>query len=167
MSGLERPVSPHLRVGALVAIATLVIDQASKLWLLYVFDLARRGAVRVDRKAGGRQTAGQRRQFSQDGIGAVEGLDIPAQRQHVAPVAVGMEQGFQRAVVRLRQRLLELAKPIVGGYRTIVRPVEHARFLSAAVYAAFPCSAKPIPIRDGAERAGGDAAYPDKDRISP
>ena len=39
--------SPHLRVGALVAIATLVIDQAAKLWLLYVFDLATRGAVRV------------------------------------------------------------------------------------------------------------------------
>ena len=47
MSGLERPRTPHLRAGAIAAIAVLVIDQASKLWLLYVFDLATRGAVRV------------------------------------------------------------------------------------------------------------------------
>ena len=45
MSGLERPRTPHLRAGVIAAIATLVIDQASKLWLLYAFDLgtARRG----------------------------------------------------------------------------------------------------------------------------
>jgi signal peptidase II len=40
-------VTPHLRAGAMTAIATLAIDQASKLWLLYVFDIAHRGAVRV------------------------------------------------------------------------------------------------------------------------
>jgi len=28
-------------------IATLIADQASKLWLVFVFDLARRGVVRV------------------------------------------------------------------------------------------------------------------------
>ena len=47
MSGLERSTTPHLRAGAIAAIATLVLDQASKLWLLYVFDIAHRGAVRV------------------------------------------------------------------------------------------------------------------------
>jgi signal peptidase II len=31
----------------MTAIAALVLDQASKLWLLYVFDIAHRGAVRV------------------------------------------------------------------------------------------------------------------------
>jgi signal peptidase II len=45
--GLERPRSPHLRAGAITAIAVLALDQASKLWLLYGFDLAQRGAVRV------------------------------------------------------------------------------------------------------------------------
>jgi signal peptidase II len=40
-------VSPHLRAGVIAGIATLVLDQASKLWLLYVFDIARRGAVKV------------------------------------------------------------------------------------------------------------------------
>jgi signal peptidase II len=47
VSGLERPRSPHLRAGAIAAIAVLALDQASKLWLLYGFDLAQRGAVRV------------------------------------------------------------------------------------------------------------------------
>lgn len=36
-----------LRAGILAAIVTLVADQASKLWLLNVFDLARRGVVKV------------------------------------------------------------------------------------------------------------------------
>ena len=47
MSGLERSTTPRLRAGAIAALATLVLDQASKLWLLYVFDIANRGAVRV------------------------------------------------------------------------------------------------------------------------
>ena len=37
----------HLGAGVFAAIAALVVDQASKLWLLYVFDIAHRGAVRV------------------------------------------------------------------------------------------------------------------------
>ncbi|HEV2154112.1 signal peptidase II [Bradyrhizobium sp.] len=36
-----------LRAGILAALVTLVADQASKLWLLNVFDLARRGKVEV------------------------------------------------------------------------------------------------------------------------
>jgi signal peptidase II len=36
-----------LRAGILSAVVTLLADQASKLWLLNVFDLAHRGAVRV------------------------------------------------------------------------------------------------------------------------
>jgi len=47
VSGLARSTTPRLRAGAIAAIATLVLDQASKLWLLYVFDIAHRGAVRV------------------------------------------------------------------------------------------------------------------------
>ena len=39
--------TPHLRAGVIAGIATLVIDQASKLWLLYEFDLANRGVVKV------------------------------------------------------------------------------------------------------------------------
>ena len=37
----------HLRTGVIAAVAALAVDQASKLWLLFVFDIARRGAVRV------------------------------------------------------------------------------------------------------------------------
>jgi signal peptidase II len=39
--------SPHLRAGAIAAVASLVLDQASKLWLLFVFDIANRGRVTV------------------------------------------------------------------------------------------------------------------------
>lgn len=40
-------VTPLLRSGILAAVAALILDQASKLWLLFVFDLGRRGAVTV------------------------------------------------------------------------------------------------------------------------
>jgi signal peptidase II len=36
-----------VRAGIIAAIVTLIIDQASKLWLLFVFDIAHRGAVQV------------------------------------------------------------------------------------------------------------------------
>jgi signal peptidase II len=39
--------TPRLRSGLIAAVAVLLLDQASKLWLLFVFDIARRGAVRV------------------------------------------------------------------------------------------------------------------------
>ncbi|MGJ4961145.1 signal peptidase II [Bradyrhizobium sp. HKCCYLRH3061] len=39
--------TPRLRLGLIAGFATLVIDQASKLWLLYVFDLPNSGTVRI------------------------------------------------------------------------------------------------------------------------
>ena len=39
--------SPYLRSGIIAAIVVLALDQASKLWLLNVFDIARRGAVKI------------------------------------------------------------------------------------------------------------------------
>jgi signal peptidase II len=45
-STATRP-SPLLRSGIIAAVAALVLDQASKLWLLYVFDIGRRGSVAV------------------------------------------------------------------------------------------------------------------------
>jgi signal peptidase II len=39
--------TPNLRPGVFAALAVLALDQASKLWLLFVFDIAHRGAVRV------------------------------------------------------------------------------------------------------------------------
>jgi signal peptidase II len=44
---MEQFRSPRLRAGIIASIATLAIDQASKLWLLFVFDIAGRGAVKV------------------------------------------------------------------------------------------------------------------------
>jgi signal peptidase II len=42
-----RAMTRRLRSGLIAALAVLLLDQASKLWLLFVFDIARRGAVRV------------------------------------------------------------------------------------------------------------------------
>ena len=39
--------TPHLRLGVIAALATLVLDQASKFWLVRVFDIARRGTVKL------------------------------------------------------------------------------------------------------------------------
>jgi signal peptidase II len=39
--------TPYLRTGLLAALAVLVLDQASKLWLLDVFNLGHRGVVSV------------------------------------------------------------------------------------------------------------------------
>lgn len=37
----------HVRLGAIAAVAVLILDQALKLWLLRVFDIARRGSVKL------------------------------------------------------------------------------------------------------------------------
>ncbi len=39
--------TPALRAGVVAAILTLIADQASKFWLLRVFDIAHRGTVRL------------------------------------------------------------------------------------------------------------------------
>jgi len=39
--------SSHLRPGVIAAFAALALDQASKLWLLFVFDIGHRGKVAV------------------------------------------------------------------------------------------------------------------------
>jgi signal peptidase II len=43
----EFSVTAFFRAGILTALVVLLIDQASKLWLLLVFDIGRRGAVEV------------------------------------------------------------------------------------------------------------------------
>ena len=56
-----------------------------------------------------------------------------------------MEQVVQQRGIGLSERFFELCKPIVGGYRTVIRPVEHARFPFPAVYAApYPHSLYPF-----------------------
>ena len=44
---MERFRNPRVAPGIIAAIAALILDQASKIWLLFVFDIAHRGAVRV------------------------------------------------------------------------------------------------------------------------
>ena len=44
---MERFQNPHVRPGVIAAVGVLALDQASKLWLLFLLDIARRGAVKV------------------------------------------------------------------------------------------------------------------------
>src|SRR6266446_8838952 len=44
---MERFRDSGLGPGIIAAIAVLILDQASKVWLLFVFDIAHRGAVKV------------------------------------------------------------------------------------------------------------------------
>src|SRR4030088_2393066 len=44
---MERSRNSRLGPGIIAAIAVLILDQASKLWLLFLFDLSHRGAVKV------------------------------------------------------------------------------------------------------------------------
>jgi signal peptidase II len=43
----QRMMSPFWRIGLISAIVSLALDQGSKLWLLYVFEIGRRGLTRV------------------------------------------------------------------------------------------------------------------------
>src|SRR6202047_4021530 len=45
--GSHLAMTSNLRPGIIAALAALALDQASKLWLLFVFDIAHRGAVKV------------------------------------------------------------------------------------------------------------------------
>ena len=47
MTGTEKPANRPLRAGIIAAVVALVLDQASKLWLLHAFDLGRKGVVKV------------------------------------------------------------------------------------------------------------------------
>jgi signal peptidase II len=47
VTGTASPANRPLLAGICAALIALVLDQASKLWLLYVFDLGQRGAVPV------------------------------------------------------------------------------------------------------------------------
>jgi signal peptidase II len=40
-------VNSHIRAGVIAAFVVLLLDQISKLWLLFVFDIAHRGAVSI------------------------------------------------------------------------------------------------------------------------
>jgi signal peptidase II len=44
---LRRAMTSHFRLGLIAAVSVLVLDQASKFWLLRVFDIGRRGAVKL------------------------------------------------------------------------------------------------------------------------
>jgi hypothetical protein len=89
-------------------------------------DVARRRAVRINSEILWRRGPGAGLQFFQDGIGAVDRLQGPAQRQHVAPKTVGMKQGAQRAAIGPGDCAFEMRQPACRGHRNVVGFVQLA-----------------------------------------
>ena len=120
-----------------------------------------RGAARSGSiaKPVGAALRAQRRQRLEDRVGAVDRLDVPAQRQHVAPIAVGMEQRLQQRRRRTSPALLRTA-PANCRRQPKCRPSCRAcAFPVTGRLCGVSLPAEPIPIRDGAERAWGDGGY--------
>jgi hypothetical protein len=66
----------------------------------------------------GRLGAGDMRfQVFQNGIRAFDRFDAPGERQHIAPIAVGMKQRFEQNFIGLRKGPFELRKPFLRSGR--------------------------------------------------
>src|SRR5207249_105255 len=76
--------------------------------------MARRGARRIGAKAGSAHARRFERELRSDRASAAQGADLPAERQHVAPVAVGAEERYKRGSVARIERVLEAREPVVG-----------------------------------------------------
>jgi len=85
-----------------------------------------RGPAGRDDEARGLLFRGLQLQGREDGVAAIDGLQRPTQRHRIAPIAVGMKQILQRAVIGLGQRTFKLRQPVFGGNRNVVGLVEHA-----------------------------------------
>ena len=84
-----------------------------------------RGPIGVDLEIRWLCARCERLQLAEDRVRAIPGLQRPAQRQHVAPITVGVEQVSQCAVVRARQRGVELRQPVLRGRRDVFSSVQH------------------------------------------
>ena len=82
--------------------------------LLPTLNRARRGAVGIRFETGRLHPAALRDQRARDGIEAADGLDVPGEGEHIAPMAVGNKQALERRVVPCRERLPEPRQPMVG-----------------------------------------------------
>src|SRR5678810_806384 len=47
-----------------------------------------------------------------NGLSAAHRFDLPGERENIAPMAVGMEQGSELWLIGRRERFLELAQPV-------------------------------------------------------
>jgi hypothetical protein len=76
------------------------------------FNAARRRALGIDLELARRATGGNNGKFFQDRIGAVEGLQVPAQRQRVAPITLAIKKRLEGFCLRALQSALEFCQPV-------------------------------------------------------
>src|SRR6185312_16826108 len=71
-----------------------------------------RRAAGIDGETGRPRPLHPRHQSIHDRIGTTQRVDVPAQCQHIAPMAVGVEQALERSDIAAGQSLLEPGKPV-------------------------------------------------------
>jgi hypothetical protein len=94
--------------------------------------IARRGAMRVDLEATWTGAAGMGCKLAQHSIAAADGPDLPSQREHIPPMALGMKHRVEASAVCGCERAVELRQPILRNGRDAVCSREHGRCPSAS-----------------------------------
>src|SRR5437879_8109487 len=83
--------------------------------------MAGRSPVRIGPETGRMGAPGMRLQLLKYSFPAVDRPDVPGQGQHVAPMAVGMEERLEQDVVASCKSLLERREPTVRDRRQGLR----------------------------------------------
>src|SRR5262245_10796593 len=79
--------------------------------------MARRSSVSIYAETSRLGSPNMRFQLSNNGVRAVDSLDVPSQRQYIAPMAIRMEQSLEQDVVVFGKSSFELLKPTVHNRR--------------------------------------------------
>src|SRR5262249_45096624 len=83
--------------------------------------------VLVYPETGRTDAAGLRCKLRHDGVRTVDGLDLPRQGQHIAPMAVGMKQHREAGRAWRCERRFELREPSLGNRRDVICSGQHWR----------------------------------------
>lgn len=86
-----------------------------------------RRAVRCELEIARRRLLRKRRQRLRDRIAAGKRLQVPAQRQRIAPKTVGQKKPVECSAIRLAECALEFIEPGLRGDGNILRLIQHAR----------------------------------------
>jgi hypothetical protein len=89
--------------------------------------VAWRSPMLVYPETGRTDASGLRCQLRQNGIRTIDGLDVPRQGQHIAPMAVGMKQRREARCARRCEHRFELRQPSLRNHRDVVCSGQHWR----------------------------------------
>jgi hypothetical protein len=94
-----------------------------------------RRALRIDRETRRLRARHAIAEAFDHGLSATDGFDLPGERKHIAPMAVGVEQGPELHPIGCRERVLELDQPVCCRPLDLLGVIAH-RFFHVLEYAA-------------------------------